>query len=326
MGTELSTPLDTNEYKEKENCTDAQIEERIRNVFFDSKLDDMETSEAAMHGGFLSNTNEQLWQGQDQGYEQEQRYKQYDLRNILPRIQDGGNIDDLLSEVPQDANYQNLSEELTSEFERIRQYMVNESQKGGNVSESVTTDAYKEINLIDLFGRNNATDYLEQINREIEGQQGGAASSSSASVSASVSASTSASVSAYVPSASASVSASTSVSEGDVTSSVVEQSKDSPSDSSSSTIDDSDDDDVAGSAVLIESGFSVSSSTISKDTSETTDASEDSTTSSAQVSFNTYSKTSNNNDGSSTDGARPFSSTDTHEFSLNQPSSRGRFD
>ena len=326
MGTELSTPLDTNEYKEKENCTDAQIEERIRNVFFDSKLDDMETSEAAMHGGFLSNTNEQLWQGQDQGYEQEQRYKQYDLRNILPRIQDGGNIDDLLSEVPQDANYQNLSEELTSEFERIRQYMVNESQKGGNVSESVTTDAYKEINLIDLFGRNNATDYLEQINREIEGQQGGAASSSSPSVSASVSASTSASVSAYVPSASASVSASTSVSEGDVTSSVVEQSKDSPSDSSSSTIDDSDDDDVAGSAVLIESGFSVSSSTISKDTSETTDASEDSTTSSAQVSFNTYSKTSNNNDGSSTDGARPFSSTDTHEFSLNQPSSRGRFD
>jgi len=133
--------------------SDKDIENNIKKLFVDRKEYVIETSDESLGynnvtGGFMNDLDDQSYLNTDTtsnsslNYESaytsgRARYEKYDVtQNILPQIQDGGNLSDILADLNSETNYTNSG--TSSEFQKIKQYMLDNlgNQEGGNDSSS----------------------------------------------------------------------------------------------------------------------------------------------------------------------------------------------
>lgn len=131
--------------------TDEELKQSIKSVLLDSQITEntsldtlgwRETTDEAnrrnelnnMVGGFLSQISESAPTSDNERVE---RYTKYNLNNILPKIQEGGQLDDILESISE-GNFDNLSAESLSEFSSLKRKMrvqespANNSQSGGS--------------------------------------------------------------------------------------------------------------------------------------------------------------------------------------------------
>ena len=159
MGASSSTEKNDS-YKQKKHYTNAEIEDSIRRIFINSRIIDNTSIESL---GWNDHIDVQEGQGLPSNTESDSahndlkdRYSKYNINNILPKIQDGGNIDDILNEVQSDIvpDYSRFTSDDNSEFDKIKEHMLN-SIKGNTSIDLDKVDQEHKPNIINLFGGSN---------------------------------------------------------------------------------------------------------------------------------------------------------------------------
>ena len=332
MGASSST-VANDSYKQRKHYTNAEIENNIRRIFINSGTVDNTSIESLQ----WNNADNKGQEGQglvlsesSTHNELKDRYSQYDINNILPRIQDGGNIDEILNENQSDIipNYSQMSPDSISELDQIKEHMLNSI-------EANKAEEERKPNIINLFGghdfnlRNNSENY-DEIESETSFNLSSEKSESSFKMSTENSHNSS---------------HSNSSNDDD------DEDEDEDDDSNDDICDDDDSEcgkieklhdemeeeesmDDAGFATSSNGSTTISISTYKSDTPRLSSTRDSSMKSSTGDNVGSYGKTSNNSESVSNDktsnnsdsiNIRPFSSTDTADYTFRHPYSSNRF-
>jgi hypothetical protein len=167
MGLLLST---SNKSNKKKHYTSDEIKQNIDNLFIGDNIDvtsleslnwNTENYLDKQNGGYLGALSES-------STDSKKRYKKYDIKPILPKIQEGGNVNKVLNEINSDnvPDYDDQSSEALSVFENIKKHMLNElnennnNQTGGGDDMS-NSDSYDSIQpqlaLLNMMGGKSQT-------------------------------------------------------------------------------------------------------------------------------------------------------------------------
>ena len=308
MGASSST-IASDSYKQRKHYTNAEIENNIRRIFINSKTVDNTSIDSlkwnnldneVQEGGGLSisesSTNNEL----------KDRYSKYDISNILPRIQDGGNIDEILNENQSDSipNYNQVSDNSISEFDQIKKHMLDSMQ-----SNNVEAEQERKPNIINLFGGSNFSIYDSENNKSNNESE--------------------TSFNLMTENSKTNSSASFNSNDEDDDSEEVDICDEDDSECNESDKIHADKEfeesmDDAGFATSSNGSTTISISSYKSDTQQLSSTQEKSSVNSSTnvSSVSTYGKTSNNSDSIN---IRPFSSTDTADYTFRHPYSSNRF-